>query len=217
MSNLLQVIRVKTANKAPKGRKPLILEFRVNPQTVPYLVSSSNGVMWIDEPIAGDPPGDPPIVKAAVRKVSTGDLFWEASKAIYDTALECQWGSAHPFTEEGLAKAIEHVESYDMGAVDILVGPAKNGSKRPAWLKGKDDDHRVQLSAWIPENCAVVVPTDRQFVGLLVHVTPGSVAMALHNPSRGFAMCWGSLEDPQQDATIPKTERQSPPRKKRVA
>jgi len=146
--------------------------------------------MWVDSPHEGTIP----TIKAAVRKgVRPGDLFWEASEAIYNRSLELQWGSAHPFTEAGVAAAIDHVDSYDMGQLDILVGHASGPTKKhPDWLLEKNIGHRVRMSAWIPDDCAIIVPTDRQFVGMMVHLSPTAVAIAVHNPSRGFAMCRGA-------------------------
>lgn len=188
MSNLLQIVRVKPDAMTKKGVTPLILEFTVDPQTAPYLVSSTSGVVWIEAPHQGE---NTPIIKAAVRKgVPPGNLFWEAAQAIYARSLDAQWGSVHPFTSQGVEAAIEYVEGYDLGQVDILVSPTTPDKKRPFWLLEKNIGHRVRSSSWVPENCALVVPTDRQFVGMLVHLSPTATAMAVHNPSRGFAICW---------------------------
>ena len=188
MSNLLQIVRVKPDAMTKKGVTPLILEFTVDPQTAPYLVSATTGLLWVDTPHPAD---RQPVIKAAVRKgVAPGDLFWEAAKAIYARSLEAQWGSAHPFTSDGVEAAIEHVESYDLGQVDILVSPTTPTKKRPVWLLEKNIGHHVRSSSWVPDNCAIIVPTDRQFVGMLVHLTPTIMALAVHNPSRGVAVCW---------------------------
>lgn len=190
MSNLLQIVRSKAdVTKTKKGMTPLILEFHVDAQTAPYLVSSSNGVLWIDQPFAGEPP----FIKAAIRKgVTPGDIFVEASKAIFEKATEMRWGSAQPFTEEGLASAIDHVTSYSVGSVDILVSPKPllDGGSLPLWIRDRELGENLRAAEWVPENCIIVIPSDRSFLGMLVHLSPMTTAMAIHNAARGFAMCW---------------------------
>lgn len=218
MSNMLQIVRSKVdVTQAKKGLTPLILEFHVDPQTAPYLVSSSKGVMWIEDPLQGEPP----FIKAAVRKgVNPGDIFCEASKAIFAKATEMQWGSAQPFTEEGLAAAIDHVSSYSVGSLDILVSPKPilGGGTLPLWIRDREIGENLRAAEWVPDNCIVVVPSDRSFLGMLVHLSPLSTAMAIHNAARGFAMCWTKpAAEPGVDATIPKHARASAPRRQRVA
>ena len=186
MSNLLQVIRARPEAMTRKGVTPIILEFGVDEATAPYLVSASSGTMWIETPH----PGDKPIIKAAVQKnITPGEMFWMASKAIYERSLTSEWGSAQPYTQEGLEAAIEHVSSYGMGTVEILIPPGKK-EDRPKWLLDRDVGEFLRVSSWVPENCVIIVPTDRNFVGMIVHLSPTATAMAVHNPSRGFAMCW---------------------------
>ena len=215
MSNLLQIVRSKAdVTKTKKGMTPLILEFQVDPQTAPYLVSSSKGVLWIDEPFKGDPP----FIKAAVRKgVTPGDIFQAASKAIFEKATEMQWGSAQPFTEVGLTAAIDHVASYSVGSLNILVSgkPILEGRTLPSWLRDRELGENLRSADWVPENCAIVIPSDRSFLGMLVHLTPLTTVMAIHNASRGFAMCWTPTEPTVVDATVAKHDRKSP-RKKNV-
>ena len=186
MSNLLQVVRARPEAMTRKGVTPILLEFQVDEATSPYLVSASSGVMWIEEAH----PGDKPVIKAAVQKnVTPGELFWTASNAIYERSKEVEWGSAQPYTAEGLEAAIEHVSSYGLGTVEILVAPMKK-EDRPTWLVDRDLGEYLRVSSWVPPNCAIVVPSDRNFLGLIVHLSPTATAMAIHNPSRGFAMCW---------------------------
>jgi hypothetical protein len=144
-------------------------------------------VLWINQPH----PGDVPHVKAAVQKNKVpGEVFWNVATAIFEKSRECQWGNAQPYTEQGLMAAIEHVSSYGLGTVDILVA-MDNKDDRPKWLLDRDLGENLHGCAWVPENCAVVVPSDRQFLGMYVHLSAPLTAMVVHNPSRGFAMCWG--------------------------
>lgn len=216
MSNLLQIVRSKVdVTKAKKGMTPLILEFHVDPQTAPYLVSASKGVMWIDEPFAGDSP----FIKAAVRKgITPGDIFTEAAKAIFAKATEMKWGSAHPFTEEGLSAAIDHVSSYSLGSLDIIVSPRPllDGGTLPQWIRDRELGENLRAAEWVPENCAIVIPSDRSFLGMLVHLSPLSTAMAIHNAARGFAMCWDPPDPTVAGVPTTKPARKAP-RRKRVA
>lgn len=185
MSNLLQVTRYHPDGMDKKGATPIIIEVNVNPETAPYLVSASSGFMWIEESYKSESH----FIKAAVQTgVTPGDLFWSAAKVIFGRAKISQWGNAQPFTKQGLGAAIDHVQSYDMGELDILVNQYGGKAKKPKWLN--DFDERLKPTVWVPDNCAIVVPTDRQFLGILIHISSKSTATTIHNPSRGFAMCW---------------------------
>lgn len=199
MSNLLQIVKSKAdVTQLKKGLTPLILEFQVDAQTAPYLVSSSKGVLWINEPFAGDPP----FIKAAIRKgVTPGSIFVEAAKAIFEKATEMRWGSAQPFTEEGLIAAIDHVSSYSVGSLDVLVSPKPilDGGTLPFWIRDRELGENLRAADWVPENCIIVIPSDRSFLGMLVHLSPLSTAMAIHNAARGFAMCWTPVRPSSQE------------------
>lgn len=186
MSYLLQIVRSRPEVLMKKGAVPLMVEFQVNADSAPYLVSSSGGVMWIDAPLSGD---RGPMIRGAVRRdIAPGDLFWQTSKAIFERAQQDKWGSACPYTGQGLTDAIEHVASYDLGPVDILVGPSKE--TRPKWITDREVGERLRVSSWVPPECLIVVPANRDFLGMLVHLSAKDIVMAVHNPSRGFAMCW---------------------------
>lgn len=188
MSNLLQIVRIKPEAMERKGVFPLMLEFNVDPQTAPYLVSSSSDFLWLESPHTQE---GKTLVKAAIRKGGTlSDLFWSATKMMYDRALQDQWGSIHSFSEEGLEAAVAHIQSYDLGEVDILVAPAGPDKERPQWLQDLDPGQRLRVTSWVPEDCIVVVPAERQFLGLLIRLSHNTAAISIHNASRGFAMCW---------------------------
>ena len=73
-SNLLRVAMCRAEPKTDKVATPVVMEFSVDPQTAPYLVSSSRGLMWIESPHSI---GSSHIIKAAVVKDrSPGDMFW---------------------------------------------------------------------------------------------------------------------------------------------
>lgn len=185
MSNLLQIIRSAPKSLQKKGTVPLMLEFNVSRETAPYLVTSTAGVLWIEEPHPGD------LIKAAVREVAVpGDLFVEAIRAVASRGLEFKWGNIHPFTEAGLDAAIDHVQSYGLPDIEILVGPKQKDALPPKWLSPKSVQVPFRVSSWVPENCAVVVPADREYVGFLVHLKPKTIVMAIHNASRAIGLAW---------------------------
>lgn len=199
MSNLLQVVRVRPKAAVKKGNVPLIMEFHIPPETAPYLVTSSEGLLWIESPHPGD------IVKAAVREIeSPGDLFWAMTLSVAHRGKRDEWGNVHPFTKEGMLAAAAHVEDYDLGELEILAPrvrvqetdeDGKTPYQRPDWLHHDILGYPVRPTSWIPDDCAVVVPKDRDFVGLLSHITSKKVAAVSHNPSRSIAIAWNGVDE----------------------
>jgi hypothetical protein len=184
MSNLLSVSRTRFKAVA-QGKVPLILEFKVNPQTAPYLVSSSTGMLWIEEAHPGE------IVKAAVRNTDQpGALFWEVVSNVRARGLKHEWGNVQPYSEEGLRAAIAHVEEYEMGDI-IVLAPMKKGKAGPEWAKPTKIGLPVRPCSWMKDKTLVVVPADLAYVGVLVHLTSTKVAIAVHNPSRSIAIVGG--------------------------
>ena len=114
MANLLAVHRLRTKAMQRKSNVPLILEFHVNDATAPYLVSSSSSVMWINE---AHPNG---VVKAAVRQVGHGNLFAEMVETVATMGRNMNWGNVQPLTTEGLREAVNHIEFYGLGPVELL-------------------------------------------------------------------------------------------------
>jgi len=195
VSNLLQVVRVNPKAATKKGNVPLILEFKVHADTAPYLVTSSAGLMWIEEPHPGD------LVKAAVRDIeSPGELFWAMTLSVIQRGKRDEWGNAHPFTKEGILAGATHLEDYELGDLEVLAprvrdeGNEDGPYQRPDWLNPENLGYPVRPSAWVPDNCAIIVPRDRDFVGLLSHIGPKTVAAVAHNPSRSIAVAWDGDE-----------------------
>jgi len=212
MSNLLQVNRTKSEALKKKGNMGLFMEFPAHPDVAPYLVSSTKAVLWVEE----THPGDTPHVKAAIRDIKTpGDFFWEMVAAIIQRGRRDEWGNIHPFTQKGVRAAIDHVEFYEQGDLELLVPrtrktvkaqrakkatkdkeavkavKAVKGYERPKWLTTTVFEIPVRPSSWVPDDCAVVVPKDRAFVGVMLHLNPKTICAAIHNPSRGVAVAVG--------------------------
>jgi hypothetical protein len=200
VSNLLQVVRSHPKALQKKGVRPLILEFNVSPETAPYLVTSTTGVLWIAEPHPGD------VIKSAVRDIEApGDIFAECLRAVAERGLKYRWGNTHPFTEAGLDAAVDHVQSYDLPDIEVLVGQRSKDNPAPKWLTPKELQLPIRVSSWVPENCAVVVPANREFVGYIVHLRPKTIAVAIHNASRAISIAW-DMPAPEKKAKLKKAK-----------
>jgi len=210
MSHLLAVLRLQSKAMQKKGNVPLMVWFTVSPETAPYLVSSSSSVMWINEAHPG------PKVKAAVRQMTLNDLYAEVIEAVVSMGRQQQWGNIQPLSFEGLAAAIDHVNFYELGPLELLIprahpvsepedqGEASEGEKRvdavdlmPSELRPLIEESGLPFrpSSWVPEGTIVVVPRDRTFVGLVSRVTPKKLAAVIHNAARGIAVVQGPALD----------------------
>ena len=186
MSNLLQVVRyqLKVLNK--KGAAPLMMEFDVSEETAPYLVSSTRALMWIDEAHPGSK------IKAAVRDCKApGELFMAVLREVSQKGREMEWGNVHPFSREGMDAAIEHVDYYEMGELELLAPRSlgKDGKPvAPEWLRVKEAGIPIRYTSWLDEGWAVVVPRIREFVGVLGHLGNDKVVLSVHNASRSMGI-----------------------------
>lgn len=223
MSHLLVVARLKSKAMQRKSNVPLMLEYKVAPETAPYLVTSSSSVMWINEPHPGD------IVKAAVRQMSISEFFTEVVEAVAAMGRQQKWGNVHPLTVEGLRAAVEHIEFYELGPVELLTprahqpGEATEETDLVNETDPDDDEGEVadvkkrveavdlmppelrpfieelglpfRPSSWVPEGTIVVVPKDRTFVGVVNRVTTKKLAGVVHNAARGIALAQGTPPD----------------------
>ena len=193
MSNLLQVIRVKPKAVQQKTNNPLLVEVPVNPDLAPFLVSSTKGVVWVEEAHPGN------MVKAAVRPITApNDVFQEILGAVVKRGQQAQWGSVHPFSEAGVWEAIRHLEFHGLEDIELLVprqqesSKGKKRPKAPEWLSKETFNLPIRFSSWVPENCVVALPIDRAFVGVMVHIAPKLVVVAVHNASRGIGVAQGA-------------------------
>ena len=192
MSNLLQVVKMQAQAMQKKSTIPVMVEFQVNPDCAPFLVSGSKEMIWVDEAHPGD------IVKAAPRRgVTPGELFLGVVNAVAKRGIDAKWGNVHPFTNAGVSAAIEYVSSFDLDNLEILVPRVrdeknKEGAfQRPDWLSAGNYGMPVRPTGWLPDNCAVVVPRDREFVGMIGHLGAGIAVIVVHNAARGIAVARG--------------------------
>ncbi len=190
MSNLLQVIRLKPQALTKKSNFPLMVDVPVNPEAAPYLVSSAKGgYLWIDKAHPGD------IIRAAVQEIeSPGKSFQTILNMVSERGIKENWGNVQPYTEAGVRDAIKYLEFYGLTDVEILVprfraeGNKDGPLERPEWLSTGNFDYPLHPTSWLPDNCVLVVPTDREFLGTLAHFSMKHVVIAVHNPSRGLAI-----------------------------
>jgi hypothetical protein len=212
MSNLLVVQRVQSKALQRKGTVPLMIEYGVSKETAPYLVSSTSSVMWINAAHPGEP-GD--VVKAAVRKMTVDAFFGEVLEATISMGRQQEWGNVHPLTLAGLQAAVEHVEFYDLGPVELLI--PRTRPVEPEGETDEDEERVIQVdlmppelrpllediglpfrpSSWVPDGTIVVVPKDRTFVGVVSKVTATQIAGVVHNAARGIAIVQGPSSDEQ--------------------
>jgi hypothetical protein len=171
--NLLSVIRTDSFGPR-KGSVPLMVEFKVNPETAPFLVSSTRSFVWVT------PRQDR--LRSAIRPID-GDgvegVFRYIVTTIADTGAGGKWGNVHPYTPVGLASAKAHLSYYDLAEVDILAHPDTDVTPL-----GMDVCVRAK---WVPEGWVVVLPTDREFVGFMV-VSGDRYLVVSHNPARAVAV-----------------------------
>ena len=189
MSNLLEILRFQPSALQKKGAIPLGVDVPVNPDTAPYLVSSSLSYVWVEGPHPGD------IVKAAVRKIKTpGDAFRDVLAILESRGRKDNWGNVHPFSEDGVWEALHHLEYYGIEEIEVLVPRERVGKKgvtpyhRPEWLKKDSFNVHLRPTSWLPDDTAVALPIDRNFFGTMGHLNPLTIIVVVHNASRGIGI-----------------------------
>lgn len=173
--NLLNVVRTDSFGPR-KGGVPLMVEFRVNPETAPFLVSSTRSFVWVT------PKNDR--VRAAIRPLGDGGIegvLRDLVVAIADTGAAGRWDNVHPYSPTGLAAARAHLAYYDLKETGVVAHPDTDTTP----LRVADD--AVARATWVPMGWAVVLPTDREFVGFLV-TSENRYLVVAHNTSRAVAV-----------------------------
>ena len=179
--NLLPITYLQLSSRAQKrGGVPLWLEFPVSPLSAPYLVTSPDSLTWVDHASSEG------LIRAAIRTVSNvASLSMEMLRAIKEMGTERQWGNCAGFDHTGIGKVIDHVRSYDLGVIELLVHAA-SVPEIPANLPPMVTLVKV---GWLPAKVAVAVPTDRNFVGFASFVgSEEKMLGVVHNPSRGVGI-----------------------------
>lgn len=204
MAHLLVVGRLQAKALRAKSNVPLMLEYEVHPETAPYLVSSSSATLWVNELHPGNR------VKTAIREVTVGAFYAEVVEAVVAMGTQMKWGNVHPLTVQGVRDAVDHVESYDLSPVELLIPRAhppgsgepeesrdgvEEGSQEavdlmPPALRPLIDDLGIPFRpcSWMPANTIVVVPKERGFVGTVTKVGSRKLSGLVHNAARGIAV-----------------------------
>jgi hypothetical protein len=193
MSNLLQLTRLPT-----KREQAAMSEFAVSADTAPYLVTSTKGLVWVPEPMEPTPelwgtrlPEH--VVRVAVRLDlvrNMGSFYWEVVQAVAEMGKVAEWGSVHPFSEEGIHLAEEHVASY--GMEDLCLLTPSDAGDLPLKDIALDMGLLPQPCSWLQAGCVVVVPKNREYVGMLGLLgRQGSMGL-IHNASRAIGIAASS-------------------------
>ena len=183
----------------------------MNPETSPFLVTKTKGgVLWIEEAPAGK-------IRAGVCASTPSEIFMSVVDAVADRGQELEWGNVHPYSLEGIKAAADYLTFFGFTDMEVLVPrirlpkkvQAKKNKKlnaaieaalgkqeetlveRPKWLNPKTVGLPLCPTSWLPEDCAVVVPAERAYVGELTHINTKYLAVIVHNPSRGMAIARG--------------------------
>ena len=161
--------------KATRKGIPLMVEFRVNRETGPFLVTSTRAFLWVT------PRQDQ--VRAATRVLSIPSFYMEIVREICDTGMQAEWDNVHPLTREGILACIEHLRFYGITELDILVPQGEVYT----WV-GVDDDVTFYTADWLEPGHVVVVPSDREYLGFVTVVPNGLGLAVVHNASRAMAV-----------------------------
>jgi hypothetical protein len=180
------LLRIHSLSRQGKG-VPLFMEFSVNPETGPFLVSSSRSTLWVTPRV--------PKVRAAFRPLEVDHFFAEVVGAVAAVGREAEWGNVQPFTPDGLLRAVAHLRSYGLEDLEVLAHPEADwGGLRPVETEVEGEVVRTILglpledASWLDTNTIVVVPQDKDYVGFLYKFGNRGLAV-VHNASRGVAVC----------------------------
>lgn len=155
-----------------KGKIQAFTVVPVSPETAPYLVTSSKSVVWVKSPKEGN------VVWAAIRnRCAPTFLYEEMFRSILDKSMEEGWENV--FSQSQVDKACMRLCEYDIVETELLVGPdfPVEDLKIPAFPV-----------EWLPAGYAVVVPSNRAFLGSLMDFANGEFAAVVHNASRGISI-----------------------------
>lgn len=169
MSGLLQLIKIETK------KVPLMVELQVDPTIAPYLVSSTKSFIWLKKPLRNN------FLRVAVRNETLENLYGEIAQSIYETGKDCKWENSYSLSKMGLRRAIEYLDYYGIKDLEIL-----SCDTDPLGIGSSFDKLPVSKVSWL-DNCYLVVPQDRSYLGSVSDFGDGNYAVLIHNPSRGIA------------------------------
>lgn len=156
------------------GGVPLMTEVPVEPELAPFLVTSTKAVTWIGRAVGGR-------VRSAIRTVNPHAHFAELVEAVVAKSVEEGWGSVFPLTPEGAKQGVVYLVDHGFTDLTLLTTEEVPELNLPEQVG-------LVSASWLPVNTAVLVPTDREYVGLTLDFGNGSIATVLHNASRGVVV-----------------------------
>jgi hypothetical protein len=174
-SNLLEVHNFdETLKKTRKGKvAPQLMEFQVNPELAPFLVSSTRSVVWVEHTSKSE------TVRAAVRKIQ--GIQVDIVAAVAEAGRDLAWGNVQDLTTEGVLACVEHLNYFGLDELEILVAPDTDTA-------GVEFPVTPTIASWLPLDTVVVLPIDRGFVGSLGTIGQHKAVAVVHNASRGMAI-----------------------------
>lgn len=167
------------------------MDLDVNPECSPFLVSAAKAQMlWVPEAKDGH-------VRAAFRdglEEGMGSYYREIVEAIREMGVYANWENVFPLSKDGITAAIEHVESYEMGDLDLLANPDLDWSLvSPDFDKSQKSMvlmyKRVPISpaSWLPPDRVIIVPRDRSYLGMYLQAQ-GRFVSLVHNAARAIGI-----------------------------
>jgi len=202
----LQVVAFPQVSR--QGQIPLMMEFPVNGDLAPFLVSASSKnreVLWVNRAQKGK-------VRAASREVpDIHTFFLSVADAVILEGRASGWDNIHPLSKEGILLAKAHVEAYELGPLEMLANPKINWSKVESTWEVEDGeivlhllDMPVQPAPWLPTDTIMIVPVDRELVGFVL-LLEGRLISLVHNAARG--MGFATSRQPAPPAPFHPTKR----------
>lgn len=175
MANLLPILPMPVKSG---DTPPLMLEFSVNPETSPMLVSMTRHMAWVSP--------SKPSVRAAVMRTTPDHLFWLVVQSVISMNRTAKWGSYQPLSPNGIRQSAEYLKSYGLTNFELLIGP----NTRIPRLTDPLYTSIPQIEAgWLPQGFAVMVPVDRNYVGFCMQQTGTDRMLAVvHNACRGICV-----------------------------
>ena len=153
---------------------PLMTEVPVEADLAPFLVTSTKAVTWVARAVGGR-------VRSAIRSVTPNAHFAELVEAIAAKSIAEGWGSVFPLTSAGVSQGEVYLREHGFAELTLL-------TSEDAPNLGPSEKVEVVPTAWLPASTAVLVPTDREYVGITLDFGSGSIATVLHNASRGVVV-----------------------------
>ena len=161
-------------------RTGFFLEVPVNPDAGPYLVTANKTLLWLPTHYRG-------LIRSAIRSGGMPEgAYAEVVREVLAHGRRAQWSNSFAADRTGLIWALEHLRYYGLDDLELLVATGESNLYRSEGVKDPEGVAWAECS-WVPSGSAVLVPADRQYLGL-VAVLKDAYSLVVHNPSRGMAI-----------------------------